>query len=303
MSHINLPRHFQKNIANTYGEKGLSWLSSLDSTIKYAIKKYNLSNIQALPNLSYNYVTTAKQKDNHPVIIKFCFPGSENNNEIEALHLMQGDGMIRLLEHDKEHGLLLLEQCQPGETLASVTNDLKATRIAANVIKNIQKPISEPLDFPTTQDWFRRLESKIILPPKFKTQHIDKAKCLAYALHNQSRKLVLLHGDLHHFNILSAQRQPWLAIDPKGVIGPPEYECGAFLRNPIPQVGTQAGLKKILTKRIEVFAEMLEFDKQIILSWAYSQAILASVWCLDMRSDDWRVFLTCAEALDRGNKK
>ena len=47
---------------------------------------------------------------------------------------------------------------------------------------------------------------------------------------------VVLHGDLHHFNILSAQRQPWLAIDPKVVPGEPAYETGAFIRNPIPDI-------------------------------------------------------------------
>ncbi|WP_165474781.1 hypothetical protein [Legionella nagasakiensis] len=53
-----------------------------------------------------------------------------------------------------------------------------------------------------------------------------------------------------------------------------------------------------MADRIDIFAEILGFDRQIITGWGYSQAILASVWCLDMKSDDWGVFLACAEVLN-----
>lgn len=225
-------------------------------------------------------------------------PGTAADSEIEALNFMRGEGIIKLINYDRNQGILLLEECCPGKTLANVVSESEATRIAANVIINIQKSISDELKFPSTLDWFRRLDIEVKCPSGFNTKHIKKAKLIAGELHNQSKKKVLLHGDLHHFNILSAQRQPWLAIDPKGVIGPPEYECGAFLRNPIPQIATNPNLKKIMADRIDIFAEILGFDRQIIIGWGYSQAILASVWCLDMKSDDWGIFLACAEALN-----
>ena len=62
-------------------------------------------------------------------------------------------------------------------------------------------------------------------------------------LGNPSGQNLVLHGDLHHYNILSAEREPWLAIDPKGIVGEPEYEAAAFLRNnlldrPEPRTGS-----------------------------------------------------------------
>lgn len=294
---INFPNDFKDRIINTHGTTGSAWLVNLTHFIRYAEQAYNLSNIQPLPNLSFNYTTSATQSDGKTIIVKFCMPGPEADNEIDALNFMRGEGIIKLINYDRNQGILLLEECFPGKTLANVVSEREATRIAANVIINIQKSISDELKFPSTLDWFRRLESDIKCPPGFDSKNIEKAKRIAVELHNQAKKTVLLHGDLHHFNMLSAQRKPWLAIDPKGVVGPPEYECGAFLRNPIPQIATMPNLKKIMADRIDIFAEVLGFDRQTIIGWGYSQAILAGVWCIDMKSDDWDIFLKCAEVL------
>ena len=72
---------------------------------------------------------------------------------------------------------------------------------------------------------------------------------------------VVLHGDLHHFNILAAERQPWLAIDPKGVVGEPVYETGALLRNPWPDLLSLPDPGRILARRVDQLAEELGFDR------------------------------------------
>ena len=61
---------------------------------------------------------------------------------------------------------------------------------------------------------------------------VDAAEAIFADFIPSQGERVLLHGDLHHWNILSASRQPWLALDPKGVIGEREYDVGALLRNP-----------------------------------------------------------------------
>lgn len=297
MNNINIPKYFKKRIANTHGEIGLSWLNNLQNIITKAETTYNLSNIEVLPNLSFNYTATARQNNDRNLIVKFCLPGNETDNEIDALNEMSGDGIVQLIDYDKKQGVLLLEECLPGNTLASVDDEHKATRIIANIIKKIQKPKADNHRFPTTRDWFKRLEVNVELPSGFESSHIDKAKNIAIELHQDMDAEVLLHGDLHHFNILFSQRQPWLAIDPKGVVGPPEYECGAFLRNPIPEIASKHDLKSILSDRIDIFTDILGFDRQVIIAWGYVQAILAGVWCIDMKSEDWRVFLSCANAL------
>lgn len=299
MHNPHLPKDFKERIINTCGERGFVWINNLPKVIKHAKNIYNLSDIRPLTNLSFNYTTRAKQKNGQSIIAKFCLPGIAVDNEVDALSQMQGDGIVKLIEYDRKQGILLLEECRPGNTLATVDNDSDATYIAADIIKKIQKPASDEIKFPTTYDWFSRLDDEINLPSVFSNKYLDKARSIASELHSRPGMQVLLHGDLHHFNIVSAERQLWLAIDPKAVIGPAEYECGAFLRNPVPQIAASLNLNQILANRIDIFAETLGFDRRIILGWGYAQAILACVWCINMKSDDWRIFIKCAEALDK----
>ncbi len=297
MSTQTIPPSFKKNIISTFGSTGQTWLKNLPILITACEKRYNIKVSRAFDHQSFNFTASASQSDGTEIVIKLCVPSSEIDNEIKALECLRGNGIVQLLDYDRENGILLLERLNPGKMLTTVHDDINATRIAADVIQKIYKPVTGPYTFPTTQQWFQRLDDPINLPTDFPATLIDKAKHIAKALHQNENKTVLLHGDLHHFNILSAQRMPWLAIDPKGVVGPPEYECGAFLRNPIPGFVANPNLKKVLSNRVDIFAEMLGFDRQVITGWGYAQAILASAWCIDVQSEDWRVFLSCANIL------
>lgn len=86
---------------------------------------------------------------------------------------------------------------------------------------------------------------------------------------------MLLHGDFHHENILTAQRRPWLALDPKGVIGDPAYEVGAYLYNPIVE---NIAAKNMVARRIDQFSEALAIDRQRLIKWGIVQAVLSAVW-------------------------
>ena len=105
---------------------------------------------------------------------------------------------------------------------------------------------------------------------------------------------VLLHGDLHHWNILSADREPWLALDPQGVIGEQEYEVGAWLRNPYPQILKVPSPKEFIARRVDQLTEELSFDRYRVVRWAYSQSVLAGVWSFEEGSEDLSGWLTWA---------
>jgi len=104
----------------------------------------------------------------------------------------------------------------------------------------------------------------------------DRAAAVRNELLASSPPPALLHGDLHHFNILSAERRPWLAIDPKGVVGDPAYEPAPFLYNPMDRILEASDSKKIVERRIEHLAE--HFDRQRIIGWALVQSVLSAWW-------------------------
>lgn len=110
---------------------------------------------------------------------------------------------------------------------------------------------------------------------------------------------VVLHGDLHQENILSATREPWLAIDPKGLVGEPAYETGSLLRNTREQILALPDPKPLFARRITLLAEELELDRERIRGWGEAQAVLSACWTLEDGEDASRAdfAIGCAEAL------
>ena len=92
---------------------------------------------------------------------------------------------------------------------------------------------------------------------------------------------VLLHGDLHHWNILSAERHPWIAIDPKGVVGEPAYEVGALLRNKVDARPGGPSPSAIVRRRVDILSEELGIHRDRLLGWGLAQAILSAWWDIE----------------------
>ncbi len=102
-------------------------------------------------------------------------------------------------------------------------------------------------------------------------------------------KPILLHGDLHHDNVLYDEKKGWLSIDPKGYVGESLYEVGALLRNPLhyPEIFQNPERMK---RRVSIICERLGFERERVISWAFSQAILAGIWSVeDGESPKWAV--------------
>ena len=294
---LNLPSTFNERIINTFGDKGRAWLESLPDLLTDCEKSLNLKIGNRLKHLSYNYVAEAMQVDGSEVIIKIGASSSDFIREIKALEFMHGPAVVEVLFFDDERSLALLEKLEPGEMLKTLTDDAKATKIAASVMQRLWKPIQGEHNYPTTQQWFERLLEPVDSEGAISPTLLERASKIAAELHQSMGEQVLLHGDLHHENILSATREPWIAIDPKGVVGEREYEVGALLRNPIPDIATTMDTAKVLARRIDQLSEQLAFDQQRLMAWSFSQAVLAAIWGLDGKSNDWHLFIKCAEAL------
>lgn len=106
---------------------------------------------------------------------------------------------------------------------------------------------------------------------------------------------VLMHGDFHHFNILSSERG-WLVIDPKGVIGPACYEVGPLMMNPWEMLPRGSRLKSRIKKRVDILREQLGFERERIIEWSLAHAILSAWWGIEDRTG-WEYSMRFAEMI------
>lgn len=296
-----IPEKFAQTMRELYGEKGTIWLKNLPGLITHCEKQWSLTVRPPFANLSYNYVAPATHDDGRECVLKVGVVNPELLSEIEALRLYDGRSIARLLAADPEHGALLLERLQPGIPLRLVADDDIATAVAAQVMKQLWRPVPPDHSFPTVADWARgmdrlRQEFDGGTGP-FPKKLVETAEALFAELLPSQAKPVLLHGDLHHWNILRASRAPWLALDPKGVVGEPAYEIGAWLRNPIDRLAQWPDLPDIQARRIDQFAEMLNLDRQRIVGWGIAQAVLSAWWSYEDHGCVGQVAILCADSL------
>ena len=215
------------------------------------------------------------------MVLKVGIPNSELTGEINTLRLYNGQGACRLLEADSDKGLLLLERLHPGRMLATLKDDDQSTGIAADLMKKIHRPVPEYGDFISLRGWFDKLKNVRILfgggTGPFPERTFGIAEGLIRDLFAENRPQILLHGDFHHFNILSSGRG-WLVIDPKGVAGPAEYEVGPLLTNPNTQMPEETEAIRRTQRRIAILSERLGFDPQRLRAWAICYSALSSYW-------------------------
>lgn len=271
---------FENNTINIYGERGKSWLAQLPEQITHLAKSWHLSSLTPVSNMSYNYVLSGFQ-DKQPIILKLSLDKTGLQREAKALAAFVSAGAVKVFAQQDD--ALLIERASPGISLKRFfpKQDIQAIKITSDVIKKLhQAPLSSRNIFLTIYDWLNTLDKEWSIP----TDYLHKARLLRNQLLATTSKMVLLHGDLHHDNILQ-HGDEWKVIDPKGVMGDPVYEVAAFIRNPIPELLEELDGVNLIHQRIDLFARHLDVDKQRIRDWCYVQAVLAWIWTLEDRGD------------------
>ena len=296
-----IPESFARTMVEVYGEEGSRWVARLPALLASLEQQWSIRLSAPFTPLTYNYVAPAVRADGTEVVLKVGFPSREFFCEMEALRLYDGQGIVQLLEADTQMGAMLLEYLRPGTPLSSLTDDEEATSIAATVMRRLWRPAPAEHQFPTVAKWasgLGRLREQFggatgPLPGAL----VEQAESLFTELLASSSEPVLLHGELHHDNIVRADRQPWLALDPKGLVGEPAYEVGALLRNRLPDPLTPSNAKGILSRRLDQLAEQLSLDRERLRSWGIAQAVLSAWWSIEDHGYGWEPAIACAEIL------
>ena len=285
---VYVPEAFARAIVALHGEAGRVWLEGLDALVGHCEGRWGLKVGPPFAPLSYNYAAPAEGPRGERYVLKLGVPTHELLGEINALLGFDGCGAARLFDSDAARGALLLERLEPGTPLTALCeeDDAAATAAAASVMRKLNRAGRLlPQCRPTAVDWgqgFALCRARFgggtgPFPPKL----FAEAESLYAELLSTSAPPALLHGDLHHGNILAAARAAWLAIDPKGVVAEPAYEVGALLRNPLPQLLRLPDPVRTTERRIAQLSDELGFERARVRGWGFAQAMLSSWWSIE----------------------
>lgn len=268
--------NFEKNIISIYGVKGKEWLKQLPEIISQIASKYQLKNLIPASNMNFNYVTFGYQNSKQ-IALKLSLDNALLLNEIDYLKSTQQHGAITLLYYNKN--MMIMEQAQPGITLKEMfpNNDKDATIICCSLIKKLHTAkIRKNHNFKSIKELLKVLDKDLTIPKDI----LLKARSLRDNLLITTTQEVLLHGDLHHENILKHNNE-WIAIDPKGFIGDPAFDIAGYLYNPIPKLPEHNNAQKIIKDRIKLCSELLSIPEQKIYNWMYVKVVLCWAWTLE----------------------
>lgn len=229
-------------------------------------RRWHVSLEKALPGATCSEVW-AGDRNGAPVVIKLPEPHSEERDAGPVLLAFAEHGGVPILDIDEETGATLMPFLLPGHTLnIAIIDDLAAVDVCAMVAQRLQgAPIVPAWDM---DRWFEELWEAPDEPL------VAEAKPRARRLIDTTRRNTLLHGDLHHGNILQ-HGDGWVAIDPKGVVGDPAFDVTGFIRNPVGWVPTLESVRA----RIERFANRLGEPIDRIWGWCFVQTVISALWC------------------------
>jgi streptomycin 6-kinase len=213
----------------------------------------------------------------HPVVLKVINSEGDEWRCGAVLEAFGGRGVVEVYEHVE--GAALLERAMPGQTLAAARahNDDEATAMLSGVIEQMSG-CTPPAHCRAVLDWATAFDRYLAsgdgrIPPAL----VEHAARHYRDLAGSQRGIRLLHGDLHHDNVLLDARRGWLAIDPKGVAGEVEFEIGAAMRNPYdkPELFTSP---TAVERRLRQYVDRLDLDRDRAIRWTYAQAVLSALW-------------------------
>ena len=281
---LTLPPNLVQALRDIHDDADV-WLETLPEILAGLEASWHIRVTGLVPQLSLNVVAYAERADEIPCILKLSPPTDEMIREGEALSYYAGDGICQLLERDDSVSALLLERITPGVSLQELwtpEKDKTHTRITAELMRRLWRPVDSPNPFRTLTSWAQALwEDYESIPADLR----KRAQKMLLELGPDTNP-VLLHADLHHGNILTATKAPFLAIDPKGIVGARGYDVGTYFHNPMQ--ATAEELIALLPSRLELFSEILELDRQELARWGFVHMVLSACWDAEM-SGDWEV--------------
>lgn len=231
------------------------------------------------PVVTHSSIVAPVRRDGVPLMLKVARVPEERAGA-RLMAWWDGDGAARVLEHEGD--ALLMERALGARSLIGMARggeDDEASRILCAAAARLHAPRDRPPPplVPLDQ-WFRALEPAAAAHGGI----LARAATTARELLTEPRDVVVLHGDLHHGNVLDFGARGWLAIDPKGLVGERGFDFANLFCNPDPRTATSPGR---LARQADVVAAAAGLERGRLLRWILAWAGLSAAWSLEDGDD------------------
>jgi streptomycin 6-kinase len=251
-------------------DEGRAWLQYLPARVAACVQTWKLELEPPYPQSFVSIVFPARRADGSKAVLKVQYTHPESDYEEEALRLWNGEGAVRLFGYDPGHHALLIERCEPGVHLSAAGAD-EALQVLAGLLPRLWIKAGKP--FRSLQDeaagWLKDLpQSWDRAGRPFEAALLDVTlESLEWLCRTQGEQ-VLIHQDLHGDNVLRAEREPWLVIDPKPLTGEKEFSLAPVIRS------YEFGHSRAeVVHRLDKLTSDLHLDRERSRLWALAQTL------------------------------
>ncbi len=275
---ITIPEEFVKSTITREGEAGRIWISELPRLIHQINEQWDLK-IDGAARHGYLGVAIPVVRKNIPYMLKVSWVDETTKNEALALSTWDGKGAVKLHEVQAEIGAMLLERLNPHKTLNEIEIE-EAILIAGKILRLLAIP--DPGSLPQLQKM--SLDMANSLPDRWdqtgrvlSKKHIEAAYDFAIGIGDKASQSVVNY-DLHYLDILAGEREPWLAVDPKVVIGDPEFGVAQLLWCRLEDMRSSDGLEDCFN----ILVNAAELDYELTRAWTLVRCVDYWLWSLSI---------------------
>ena len=265
------PMHVPEGLARLRSTaEGARWLDALPGLVEELVESWDLEIGEPFEASSVSWVAPARRGD-ESLVLKVQWPHPECEHEAEALRAWaSGGGAVELIDHRAEQHALLLERCRPGTPL-SEQPDVDVVEVMTALLPRLWVPAAGP--FRTLEAEAEGWASSLVATwdaagRPCERRLVDAARSLIADLAPSQDDQVLVHQDLHGENVLAAQRSPWLAIDPKPLLGE-----RAFSVAPIVRAFEFGHTERAVRDRLDGLCAALGLDRERARGWTVAQTM------------------------------
>ena len=285
--HFRLPDEVRDNVLHIFGDSGREWLEALPGVASRLTARWRLTVTgSAYGGGSHALVVPVAGASGARAALKVPVKDDENRFEAEALRRYAGDGAVRLYESDPSSGALLLERAEPGTPLTAEPDRDAAIGTACALLSRLRRPAGPGQQLPLVRrvaaswsvDW-PRVHDRHRCP--FSSELVGESVSLARELATPDADEVMVNRDAHLGNVLAAEREPWLLIDPKPLVGEPAFDGGYLLLDLI-DAESEPGAVAYLARRV---SGGLGVSTRRVVAWALLRAVENAMCSLEDGDD------------------